>query len=59
METTCGSFALKGLHAKQDAGVVKQLVQAGFIIIAKANLSVNAPKWSVVPSLIFPGIWQL
>lgn len=44
METTCGSFALKGLHAKQDAGIVKQLVQAGFIIIAKANLSINAPK---------------
>ncbi|KAL6719943.1 hypothetical protein ACLMJK_001864 [Lecanora helva] len=39
MGTTCGSYALRGQHASRDAAVVEQLVKAGFIIIAKANLT--------------------
>ncbi|KAL8817135.1 MAG: hypothetical protein Q9223_003980 [Gallowayella weberi] len=40
METTCGSFALKGQRATRDATAVEQLMNAGFVIIAKASLTV-------------------
>lgn len=39
MMTTAGSRALIGSYAKEDAGVVKKLREAGAVIIAKANLS--------------------
>ncbi|KAI1121608.1 amidase signature domain-containing protein [Nemania abortiva] len=39
METTCGSFALKGLNAKEDAAIATALKDAGCIIIGLANLS--------------------
>ncbi|KAL8948364.1 MAG: hypothetical protein Q9222_005448 [Ikaeria aurantiellina] len=39
VETTCGSFALKGAKAKKNAAVVETLLQAGVIILAKTNLS--------------------
>lgn len=41
METTCGSFALKGQNASKDAVAVELLMKAGMIIIAKTNLSVR------------------
>ncbi|OBT78011.1 hypothetical protein VF21_03094 [Pseudogymnoascus sp. 05NY08] len=37
--TSCGAFALKDAIAKDDAELVKRLVDAGLIIIGKANLS--------------------
>jgi hypothetical protein len=40
METTSGSFALKGLTANKDATIVDLLRKAGLIIIGKSNLSV-------------------
>ncbi|MBA3691018.1 MAG: amidase [Actinobacteria bacterium] len=39
METTAGSFALLGSEVPRDAFVVKQLRDAGAIILGKANLS--------------------
>ncbi|KAI9727711.1 MAG: hypothetical protein M1828_005939 [Chrysothrix sp. TS-e1954] len=39
METTCGSFALKGAKASKDARVIDLLVAAGMIVLAKTNLS--------------------
>lgn len=39
MQTTAGSLALEGTYAQQDAFVVRQLRQAGAVILAKANLS--------------------
>ena len=41
MDTTCGSFALKGAKAKNNAVVVDLLIKAGMIIIAKTNLTVG------------------
>ena len=41
MDTTCGSFALKGAKASKNAATVDLLVEAGMIIIAKTNLSVS------------------
>ena len=49
METTCGSFALKGQRAIKDATAIEQLLKAGLVVIAKANLSVRYPTiapWS-------------
>ena len=39
METTAGSYALLGSKVPRDAFVVKQLREAGAIILGKANLS--------------------
>ena len=39
METTAGSLALKGHHPSADAFVVKNLREAGAVILGKANLS--------------------
>ncbi|KAL8854605.1 MAG: hypothetical protein Q9221_000640 [Calogaya cf. arnoldii] len=39
LDTTCGSFALKGAKAKKDAAVLDALLRAGMIILAKTNLS--------------------
>lgn len=41
MDTTCGSFALKGAKALKDAAVVDLLIKAGMIVIAKTNLTVR------------------
>jgi amidase len=43
METTCGSWALHGMTPTANADLVDKLIQAGLIIIGKANLSVSAP----------------
>ncbi|SDW23717.1 amidase [Alicyclobacillus hesperidum] len=39
MQTTAGSIALAGHHAKEDATVVRRLREQGAIIIGKANLT--------------------
>ncbi|KAL8709338.1 MAG: hypothetical protein Q9220_005931 [cf. Caloplaca sp. 1 TL-2023] len=39
MDTTCGSFALKGAKAKKNAVILDQLLRAGMIVVAKTNLS--------------------
>ncbi|KAI1505674.1 amidase signature domain-containing protein [Biscogniauxia marginata] len=39
MDTTCGSFALKGLKASEDATIATMLKEAGAIVIALDNLS--------------------
>lgn len=41
MDTTCGSYALKGAKAKINADVVDLILKAGMIILGKANLSVT------------------
>jgi amidase len=38
MDTTCGSYALKGAKAKINADVVDLILKAGMIIFGKANL---------------------
>src|SRR5687767_16013016 len=39
MMTTAGSLALLNSHATRDAFIVKQLRQAGAVLLGKANLS--------------------
>jgi len=41
METTAGTYALVGSRVKRSAPLVKQLQDAGAIVLAKANLSVS------------------
>ena len=47
MCTTAGSLALQGSVAKQDAGIVQKLRQAGAIIVGKTNLS----EWANMRSI--------
>ncbi len=46
MQTTAGSLALAGVHAKRDAFVVERLRAAGAIILGKTNLS----EWANIRS---------
>ncbi|KAH8601749.1 amidase signature domain-containing protein [Bisporella sp. PMI_857] len=39
MDTTCGAFALVGAEPKGNAPIIERLIDAGLIIIGKANLS--------------------
>lgn len=39
MMTTAGSLALKGNYAKKDAFIIKQLREAGAVLLGKTNLS--------------------
>lgn len=39
MQTTAGSLALEGSHARRDAFLVKRLRRAGAVILGKTNLS--------------------
>jgi amidase len=39
MQTTAGSLALQGWHARRDAFIVRQLRAAGAVLLGKANLS--------------------
>ncbi|KAK5073312.1 hypothetical protein LTR24_010359 [Lithohypha guttulata] len=56
LETTCGSFALKGAVPREDAAVVKRALEVGMIILGKTNLSelgnfkgiFNTAGWSAV-----------
>lgn len=45
MDTTCGSFALKGIKVKKNAAVVDLCLKAGMIILGKANLSVRPESY--------------
>jgi len=46
MDTTCGSYALKGAKAREDAQTIKDFLKAGMIILAKTN-----PSVSLIPDL--------
>lgn len=46
MDTTCGSYALKGAISLKDALVIEMLKKAGIIVIAKTNLSIRQPLFS-------------
>ena len=39
MQTTAGSLALEGSHARRDAHLVKRLRRSGAVLLGKANLS--------------------
>jgi Asp-tRNA(Asn)/Glu-tRNA(Gln) amidotransferase A subunit family amidase len=41
MDTTCGSYALQGAKAYEDAAVIKELQAAGLIVLGKANIGVS------------------
>lgn len=51
MDTTCGSFALKDSVVVGNSGVVQKLLDAGLIIIGKANLS----EWAYLKGDILSG----
>jgi amidase len=44
MDTTAGSWALVGSKASTNSEVVQKLVDAGLIILAKANMTVSQVK---------------
>lgn len=46
MHTTAGSLALEGVRASRDADIVRQLREAGALILAKTNLS----EWANIRS---------
>jgi amidase len=54
METTAGSLALVGHRAPRDATIVTQLVEAGAVILAKANLS----EWANMRSRFATSGWS-
>jgi amidase len=54
MMTTAGSLALEGHHAKADAFVVKQLREAGSVLLGKTNLS----EWANFRSLKSTSGWS-
>ncbi|KLO99774.1 glu/asp-tRNA amidotransferase subunit A [Fusarium fujikuroi] len=54
METTCGSWALDGMTPTSNADIVDKLIQAGLIIIGKANLS----EWAYYRSNDLPSGWS-
>src|SRR5687768_678984 len=55
LQTTAGSLALKGWIPKRDATMVRQIREAGAIILAKSNMA----EWAFTPyetvSSILPG----
>ena len=57
METTAGSFALKGSQVPDDAALVKSLRRAGAVILGKANLSEWANFRGFLPAG-FPNGWS-
>ncbi|KAI1378149.1 amidase signature domain-containing protein [Hypoxylon crocopeplum] len=54
MDTTCGSFALKGAKAIKNADIVNSVLQAGMIILGKTNLS----EWAGKKGYMIPGGWS-
>ena len=42
LETTCGTLALKGAKAREDAAIIKRAIEAGLIILGKTNLTVSS-----------------
>jgi amidase len=56
MDTTCGSYALRGATASKDATIITRLLEAGMLIIGKANLTVS---WVVLlPDSMFNSLTQ-
>lgn len=53
-DTTCGSFALKGVKVKANADVVDYVLSAGMIILGKTNLS----EWAGKKGALVPGGWS-
>ncbi|CAI7658749.1 unnamed protein product [Penicillium glandicola] len=51
MDTTSGAYAFLGLKAKKNAAIVDKLLDAGLIIIGKANLS----EWAGFKGYGIPG----
>jgi Amidase len=47
IETTCGSFALKGARVQEDATVIKQLLNAGMIVLGKTNPTVRTSLYAL------------
>lgn len=41
MSTTCGSLAFVGAKASRNSAIVQRLLDAGLIILAKANMTVS------------------
>ena len=54
MDTTCGSYALKGVSATQDATIIERLQAAGMLVIAKTNLS----EWSNMKQALMTAGWS-
>ncbi len=54
MMTTAGSLALEGSIAKQDAGIVKRLRDAGAVILGKTNLT----EWAGMRSIEHCSGWS-
>lgn len=54
MDTTCGSFALKGVKVKRNADIVTAILEAGMLIIGKTNLS----EWAGKKGYLLPGGWS-
>ena len=46
MDTTCGSYVLKGACVKDNAPIVDSILEAGMIILGKTNLSVIQLNYS-------------
>jgi hypothetical protein len=44
MSTTCGSLAFVGAKALRNSAIVQRLLDAGLIILAKANMTVSKLK---------------
>ncbi|KAI1063472.1 hypothetical protein LB506_012763 [Fusarium annulatum] len=58
METTCGSWALDGMTPTSNADIVDKLIQAGLIIIGKANLSTGSQRLTPLRSNDLPSGWS-
>jgi hypothetical protein len=41
LDTTCGTLALKGAVAREDAAIVKRAIEVGLIILGKTNPTVG------------------
>lgn len=54
MNTTCGSYALKGVAATRDATIIERLQTAGMLIIAKTTLS----EWSNMKQALMTAGWS-
>ena len=48
MKTTCGAYALRDVYGSEDAPLITKLIEAGLIIIGKANMTVSDPTLCLV-----------
>ncbi|KAK2763968.1 hypothetical protein FQN54_009587 [Arachnomyces sp. PD_36] len=54
MDTTCGAYALVGSKAKKNATVIDNILNAGMLVLGKANLS----EWAGRMGYGLPGGWS-